>query len=84
VRYKVILVRGAQKSLLAIPSPYFEQIEARLQALADNPRPQGCKKLKGRDGWRIRSGNYRIVYEIDDPSAVVTVRAIGPRGEIYR
>jgi mRNA interferase RelE/StbE len=84
VRYKVVIVRGAQKSLLAIPSPYFEQIEEKLRVLVDTPRPPGCKKLKGRDGWRVRSGNYRIIYEIDDPSATVTVVAIGPRGEIYR
>jgi mRNA-degrading endonuclease RelE of RelBE toxin-antitoxin system len=46
VRYKVVVVRGAQKSLLAIPSPYFEQIEAKLRDLADSPRPHGCKKLE--------------------------------------
>jgi len=51
--------------------------------LADNPRPQGCKKLKGRDGYRIRVGNYRIIYDIFDIELVVDFIALGHRKDIY-
>ena len=83
--HKVIILRKAQKSLEAIPSPAFDQIEAKLLTLAEIPRPHGCKKLKENDGaWRIRSGDYRIVYDIDDSTSTVTVVRIGHRREIYR
>jgi len=52
-------------------------------ALAVNPRPYGCKKLKGRDGYRIRKGDFRIIYDIDDKILVVEVIAIGQRKDIY-
>jgi mRNA interferase RelE/StbE len=85
VSYKVIVLRKAQKNLEAIPSPAFDQIEAKLLALAENPRPHGCKKLRDRErAWRIRSGDYRIVYDIDDSTSIVTVVRIGHRREIYR
>jgi mRNA interferase RelE/StbE len=51
--------------------------------LADDPRPKGCKKLKGRDGYRIRTGNYRIIYEIFDTELLIDVIAIGHRKDIY-
>ena len=53
-------------------------------ALAKNPRPPGCKKLIARDGWRIRVGKYRIIYEIDDKEKVITVLHIGLRRDIYQ
>ena len=75
----------AQKDHKAIPSPWYESIEERMLALAENPRPPGCKKLKDAGGdWRIRVGVYRILYEINDSSATVTVLRIGHRKEVYR
>jgi mRNA interferase RelE/StbE len=66
-------------------SPAYELIEQRLLALVTNPRPAGCKKLKGGEiGWRIRVGAYRILYEIDDARAVVTVATICHRKDVYR
>ncbi|MBI4267052.1 MAG: type II toxin-antitoxin system RelE/ParE family toxin [Chloroflexi bacterium] len=52
--------------------------------LADSPRPRNSRKLTGRDGWRIRAGAYRVVYEIDDAAHVVTVLHIGHRRDVYR
>lgn len=49
-----------------------------------NPRPSGCLKLTGRNGWRIRGGDYRIIYEIDDKQEMVTVLHIGHRRDVYR
>jgi mRNA interferase RelE/StbE len=85
VNYTVVILRRAQKEHLAIPSPAYELIEQRLLALGANPRPTGCKKLKGGEvGWRIRVGDYRILYEIDDTRAVVIVATICHRKDVYR
>ena len=84
MNYTVVILQRAQKEHLAIPSAY-ELIEQRLLALGGNPRPPGCKKLKGGEvGWRIRVGDYRILYEIDDTRAVVTVATICHRKDVYR
>ena len=85
MKYRVLILPVAQKDHNAVPSPAYEQIEQRMLALAENPRPPGCKKLKDTEGnWRIRVGVYRILYEIDDSRATVTVLRIGHRKEIYR
>jgi mRNA interferase RelE/StbE len=55
-----------------------------MEALADAPRPQGCSKLTGRDAWRIRVGDYRIIYEIFDDRRVVIVVVVGHRKDAYR
>ena len=63
MNYAVSIRRSAQKELESIPSPSYEKIEERMLALSDNPRPAGCKMLKGAEkSWRIRIGNYRLVY----------------------
>ncbi|MFI5092124.1 MAG: type II toxin-antitoxin system RelE/ParE family toxin [Candidatus Acidiferrales bacterium] len=85
MNYTVVILRLAQKEHLAIPSPTYELIEHRLLALSGDPRPPGCKKLKGAEAaWRIRAGDYRILYEIDDARAVVTVATICHRKDVYR
>ncbi|KJU83090.1 plasmid stabilization system protein, RelE/ParE family [Candidatus Magnetobacterium bavaricum] len=55
-----------------------------MQSLGDEPRPYGSRKLTGREGWRIRGGSYRIIYEIDDYKKVVTILNIGHRKDVYR
>lgn len=55
-----------------------------MRGLANQPRPAGRHKLRGRDGWRIRVGNYRVIYEIDDQQSMVTVLHIGHRRDVYR
>jgi mRNA interferase RelE/StbE len=81
--YEVLIFRRAQKKLTDIPLRDYGRLKSSINALGDNPRPQGCLKLTGRPGWRIRVGDYRIIYEIDDPNRTVTVIDVGNRKEIY-
>lgn len=81
--YEVVISPAASRQLRKLPQPVAEKIEAQLLLLENNPRPAGCKKLSGFEAWRIRIGNYRVIYEIQDTILVVTVIAIGDRKEIY-
>lgn len=81
--YGVSILRRAQKELADLPKADYGRVRDAVVALAYNPRPAGCKKLVGRDGWRIRSGDYRVIYEIDDAEEKVTVLHIGHRRDIY-
>lgn len=81
--YKVQIERKAQKKLLKIPSPYYEPIRNAILNLAREPRPHGCKKLKGRDAFRIRIADYRIIYEIHDAIFLIQVINLGHRKDIY-
>jgi mRNA interferase RelE/StbE len=76
-------LRRAQKELADLPKADYERVRDALAALEENPRPTGCKKLAGREGWRIRAGDYRAIYEIDDAQKNVTVLHIGHRRDIY-
>lgn len=82
--YSVFIQRSAQESLAQIPKRDQDRIFESIRALALEPRPHGVKKLSGRDAWRIRIGDYRIIYEIQDVRLLVLVVAIGHRKEIYR
>ncbi len=82
--YQVKVKRSASKALDNIPSYDRQRILEALQGLQSNPRPAGCKKLSGREGWRIRSQNYRVIYDIDDSARKIVVQAIGHRRDIYR
>jgi mRNA interferase RelE/StbE len=84
MKYDIQILRRAQKELARLPNIFYERIKDAILALASNPRPQGCKKLSGRDGWRIRVGDYRIIYEVDDNQHVVTILHIGHRRDIYK
>ncbi|MGO9229735.1 MAG: type II toxin-antitoxin system RelE family toxin [Bryobacteraceae bacterium] len=82
--YRVALTASAAKELHGLPSTMVARIVPRLERLAASPRPPGCKKLKGGDKeWRIRVGDYRIVYEIDDLARTVDVTRIAHRREVY-
>ena len=81
--YEVFILRRAQKELESLPKPNYSRVRDLILALASNPRPSGCKKLTAREGWRVRSGDYRIIYEIDDRLRHVTVLDIGHRKDIY-
>lgn len=81
--YEVLILRRAQKELSDLPKADYERVRDAVAALSQNPRPAGCKKLIGREGWRIRSGDYRAIYEIDDARHKVTVLHIGHRRNIY-
>ncbi len=82
--YEIQILRRAQRSLARLPEKEYERVRDAIRALADEPRPPGCRKLTGRDGWRIRIGQYRVIYEIDDAERVVTVLVVGHRREVYR
>jgi len=81
--YTVLILPSAQKQLSKLPNAIATRIEDKMMELEQDPRPTGCKKLKGRDAWRIRIGDYRVIYEIQDGKLIVTVITIGHRREVY-
>lgn len=81
--YEVLILRRAQKELAGLPKGDYDRLRDAVAAFGENPRPAGCKKLVGREGWRIRSGDYRVIYEIDDVRRKVTVLHIGHRRDVY-
>lgn len=82
--YNILITRSASKELEAVPGKDRSRIIAKIRALADDPRPQGVEKLSGDDKYRLRQGDYRILYEIQDRQLVVTVVRIGNRRDVYR
>ena len=82
--YRVILSNPARKSLASLPHDVQVRIGHAIASLAIDPRPHGCKKMSGSDGYRIRVGDYRIVYGIDDPNLIVRIADIDHRKDIYR
>ena len=82
--YRIEAVPELTKQLKGIPKHEQTRILARIDGLATDPRPSGVEKLTGVEGWRIRVGDYRVVYTIDDARRIVTVTRIGQRGSIYR
>jgi mRNA interferase RelE/StbE len=84
LEYRVALKASAEKEFLQFPDSIANRIFPRIKALATDPRPQGCKKLSGgRDEWRIRIGDYRVIYIVDDEERVVRVTRIAHRREVY-
>lgn len=81
--YRITLNRKAIKALEKINEPSYSIIKKTIYALAKNPRPHGYKKLKGRDAYRIRVGDYRIIYEIFDDILLIDVINLGHRKNIY-
>jgi mRNA interferase RelE/StbE len=81
--YQITLRKRAIKALENIPEPYYSNIKEAIYSLADNPRPQGYKKLKGRTAYRIRVADYRIIYDISDNILLIDVIDLGHRKEIY-
>jgi len=82
--YKILITKTAQKQLDKFPQEIADPLIKVILNLAQNPRPAGYIKLKGRDAYRIRRGNYRIIYEIKDNILTVIVIAVGHRKSIYR
>ena len=82
--YAVILKQSAEKELDRLSSALHDRIVDRLLALKHNPRPPGAKKLRGREGYRIRVGDYRVLYTVEDRGKVVEVFSIAHRKEVYR
>ena len=82
--YELLIKRSARKELEALPSKDRARIVTRIHTLAHNPRPSKCEKLSGQERYRIRQGDYRVLYEVDDGQLMVTIVKIGHRGDVYR
>jgi mRNA interferase RelE/StbE len=83
MKYAVILAKSVQKQLDKLLQDVSPKIVRRLAGLESDPRPADCKKLKGSEAWRIRIGDYRVIYEIRDRQLLVIVIAVGHRRDIY-
>jgi mRNA interferase RelE/StbE len=82
--YVVGFSAAAQQALRDLDGSVRKRIVTRLEALQDDPRPSGCKKLTNAELWRIRIGDYRVVYSIEDSKLIVLVVRVGHRREVYR
>ena len=82
--YKLLIKPSAVKELEALPAKDRRRLVARLQRLSSDPRPPGSEKLSGHDLYRIRQGNYRVLYSVEDLALIVLVIKIGHRREVYR
>ncbi len=84
-RYTVILERRVEQALRRLPRDVLIRVDRLLLSLAADPRPVGCKKLKGHDNlYRLRIGDWRLIYTVEDDRLVVLVVEIAPRGGVYR
>ena len=82
--WRVDLARDAKKELARLPSAVQKRVARVLISLENDPFPAGCKKLKNRDGWRVRVGDYRILYFADKAAREIIVGVIAHRRDIYR
>ena len=83
MNYSIIILRRAQRELAELRRDIYPRVRDAIQSLAQNPRPPGCLKLTGREGWRIRVGVYRVIYEIDDSERIITILNVGHRRDVY-
>ena len=83
--YQVVIGKLATKELKKLPKKEVQRIFPKIKNLSTQPRPEGCKKLKSQteDLWRIRVGDYRVIYSIDDTVSIVDIRRVGHRRDIY-
>lgn len=83
--YEVVLERRAERDIKRLPEETFYRIVPQLKALSENPRRPGCRKITGsKNDWRVRVGDYRIIYEIDEREKAVKVMRIRHRRDVYR
>ena len=82
-RYRVVVRKSVAKDLKGIPKKDVRRILAAIESLADDPRPPGAKKLSGQERYRLRQGNYRILYSIEDDRLIVCVVRVGDRRDVY-
>ncbi|MGH7356171.1 MAG: type II toxin-antitoxin system RelE family toxin [Candidatus Rokuibacteriota bacterium] len=83
--YTVVFARSARRELERLQAQMARRIVARIETLASNPRPPGCMKLQGADNlWRIRVGEYRLIYSINDSARLVDISAVRHRSDAYR
>jgi len=83
--YEILLAKPAGRDLKHLPPDTFDRILEKIRALADEPRPSGCRKLSGTErDYRVRVGDYRILYEIIDEAREIRVYRVGHRRDVYR
>jgi mRNA interferase RelE/StbE len=82
--YEIFFKKSVEKDFKAIPKNELKKIIKRIGELTENPRPQNCEKLTGQDRYRLRQGNYRIIYSIQDNELTIWVVKVGHRKDIYR
>lgn len=82
--YSLFIEAKADKELGKLPTEVQERIDEAIDGLADDPQPPGSRKLRGRDGRRLRVGDYRVLYAVDDAEMTVTVIRVGHRKDVYR
>ncbi len=82
--YAIEFASHAARAFLKLPASTQRRLQPKIDALQSDPRPHGCEKLSGLEAYRIRVGDHRIVYEVDDGLGIVTIAAIGHRRAVYR
>ena len=82
--YRVVVLRAPSRSIERLPRSVADNVTRRILAFVENPPPQGAKPLRGFRAFRLRVGDYRVIYEVDDGERIVTVRDVGHRQEVYR
>lgn len=83
-KYELRIKPSAKKEIDALPKQDRQHVVRRIQELATDPRPTGCLRLAGSDLYRIRQGNYRIIYSIDQTEVVVVIVKVGHRRDVYK
>lgn len=82
--YRLRIKRSAEKELRRVPKADLRRVVERMERLATEPRPPGCEKLFAENVYRVRQGDYRILYSVDDGEGAIEVIKIGHRREVYR
>lgn len=82
--YKLSIRRSAEKEIIGLPKEDRHRVVTRIHKLATDPRPHRSEKLKGDDTYRVRQGDYRIIYIVADEERLVTIEKVGHRREVYR
>jgi mRNA interferase RelE/StbE len=83
-RYRVVFRKSVAQDLRRIPNSDLRRTLATIDSLSEEPRPVGVEKLSGQEKYRVRQGNYRILYEIKDDEVIVVVAKVGHRRDVYR
>ena len=84
MKYEIGTKASAEKEIRDLPNPVFRSVHAKIESLADNPRPAGCAKRAHMEVYRVRFGNYRIVYTINDATRYIEIIAVDHRRQVYR
>ncbi len=82
--YRIVIKKSATKEIERIEKKNRIRIIEKIRSLANDPRPEGCKKLSGQEKYRIRQGNYRILYQVIGDALIITVVKVGHRRDVYR